>query len=163
MVVFTSKFLAIAPQISMDNGCLVLSSPLLVRMLSLGIYQRTVTVDTNARQFTVERKLLGQAKRTMIPFEDVRRIDYRFVETGFNTSSAWFGSDDTEECFTVTLILKESMEEIILARFLGEGSVDHGWKGILAGDDLIDLRGDQEEQSLAFVQLLQAMTGIPLT
>ncbi len=51
----------------------------------------------------------------------------------------------------------------MIGRFIGEGSVDHGLEGILAGDDAIDYRGDQQERALGLVKLLQAMTGLPLT
>jgi len=145
------------------DGRLVIDSPWLLRFGTLGVYRRTVVVDPGSSSITFSTRLFGKTKRRIVSFSDISRLDYRFDETGENTGSAWLGSRDSTEWFTISIVMKTNQEEVMIGRFIGEGSVDYGWESILAGDDAIDFRGDQEERSLGLVKLLQAMLGLPLT
>lgn len=126
-------------------------------------------LSPNGRGRSRERDLdfttrsFARASKRTIAFSEIARLDYSFDETAIDPGSAWWGSQDSTEWFTLGIVLKKDREEVAVGRFIGEGSVDHGWVGILAGDDALDYRGDQEERSLGLVKLLQAMTGLPLT
>lgn len=159
----TLNFLALKPRTSFEEGCLVIDSPLLVRLASFGAYRRTVVVDPVNATFHFTTRCFAKTSKRTIAFSEISRLDYSFDETAIHPGSAWWGSQDSTEWFTLGIVLKKDREEITIGRFIGEGSVDHGWVGILAGDDALDFRGDQEERSLGLVKLLQAMTGLPLT
>jgi hypothetical protein len=159
----TFGFLALKPRTALEGGRLTIDSPWLVRFGSLGMYRRTVVVDPDRQCFDFTTRRLGKTTRRTVAFSEVSRLDYSFDETGFHTDSPWVGSQDSTEWFTISIVLESGREELRLGRFIGEGSVDHGWKGIVAGDDAFDYRGDQQERSLGLVKLLQAMTGLPLT
>lgn len=140
-----------------------IDSPLLVRILFLGAYRRTVVIDPGKCYIEFSTRLFGRHRRRAVPFPEISRLDYRFVETGIHTGSAWLGSHDSTECFTLAIFLKKDWEHIMIGRFIAEGIVDHGPEGILAGDDAIDYRGDQQERSVGLVKLVRSMTGLPLT
>ena len=162
-MVITHSFLSIKPNLRMEGGRLEISTPLLLRLLFFGTYRKRIVVDPEQRTFQFETQFLGKSRTRLVSFEEVERLDYSYSDNGLNSGSAWLGSHDMQECFTLKLILAKNREELLLGRFLGEGSIDHGWEGILAGDTFLDRRGDQEESSLELVRVLQAMTGLPLT
>jgi len=159
----TLNFLALKPRTFFEGGRLIIDSPLVVRLASLGTYRRTIVVDPATSSFLFTTRRFAKTSKRSVAFSEISRLDYSFDETGINTGSAWWGSQDSTEWFTLGIVLKKDREEITVGRFIGEGSVDHGWVGILAGDDAVDFRGDQQERSLGLVKLLQAMTGLPLT
>ena len=156
----TFGLLAIKPRAKLVEGCLIIETPWFFRILSFGFYYKMVMVDPVSRIFSFGRKRSEWTR--LIPFEAIERLDYSFAEAGINRDSLLLGSHDSIECYTLSIILRKEGERVVLGRFSGEGSVDHGWKGILVGDDVLDYRGDQWECSLGVVKLLQAMTGLPL-
>lgn len=162
-MVIAYRFLALKPKTFLRDGRLTIDTPMPLRMVTLGAYRKTVVVDPDNRCISFSRRLLGKKTLRVVAFSEIERLDYSFDETGFDTDSPWLGSEDTTEWYTVGIVLKDSGEEIPICRIIGEGSVNHGWKGLLAGDDAIDCLGDQQERSLGLVKLLQAMTGLPLT
>ena len=70
-------------------------------------------------------------------------------------------TDEMDE-FIVSLELY-SRDIVKIFSFIGEGAVNTGITGVLLGDDLVDSRGDQEERSRTYVELLTAFTGKRLT
>lgn len=159
----TSGILAAKPRTTLKDGRLIIDSPWWVRAGSLGAYHRCVVVDPMGSSFSFITRWFGKTQRRTVSFSEISRLDYSFDETGINTGSAWLGSQDSTEWFTIGIVLRKNREQLMIGRFIGEGSVDYGWESILAGDDAVDYRGNQEERSLGLVKLLQAMTGLPLT
>lgn len=159
----TYSLLTLKPRTELANGILTIETPLLKKLLGLGLFHRKVVVDPSLKTFSINTRHPFGRKTQTIPFAAVSRLDYTYDDTAWNTDSPWFGSQDSVEWFTISLVLAYDRETVHLCRFTGEGSIDHGWQGWLAGDDLIDYRGDQQESSLSLVKLLQEMTGLPLT
>lgn len=157
-----SSFLALKPKTDLVDGVLTIETPWLQRLLCLGLLSRVAVVDSVRKTFCIRSRILFWKKEQTIPFAAVKRLDYSYDDSGFGTDSPWHGSHDTVEWFTIDLVLGYDSESVRLCRFIGEGSVDHGLEGWLAGDDLVDYRGDQQEASLSLVKLLQEMTGLPL-
>ncbi|MBK1881496.1 hypothetical protein JIN85_03655 [Luteolibacter pohnpeiensis] len=158
-MVRTLGILALKPRTSLIDGRLLIESNLYLQRFTLGFLRTSIVVDPVAREFTFRKK--GKLTRVIL-FEEVERLDYSYADTGINTDSELFGSLDTIEWFTISLILRETQEQVTLVRIVGEGSVDHGMLGALLGDGGVDYRGDQEEASQGLVRLLKAMTGLSL-
>lgn len=53
-------------------------------------------------------------------------------------------------------------ESLPLPSFRGEGTVATGWTGVLMGDDLLDVGGDQEKQSRLVARALCRFLDVPL-
>ncbi len=126
------SFLGIKLRTSLEDGCLRMDSPGLVRLLSFGAYRRTVLIDPGRCSIEFTTSLFGRHRRREFHLSEISRLDYRFVETGIQTGSAWLGSHDSTEWFTLEIVLKKDREHLLIGRFIGGGNADHGWEGILA-------------------------------
>ena len=57
-----------------------------------------------------------------------------------------------------------SGEDVPLFRFVGDGSVETGWFGVIfCGDDVVDLEGTQYHESRSFVDILSQLVGKGVT
>lgn len=83
--------------------------------------------------------------------------------TAWSVSPFWMGRTDAVEILSVSLALTGPVQTIPLFAFVGEGSTDTGWKGvILGGDDVLDVRGPQTEDSRNFVDKLCHALGVDI-
>jgi hypothetical protein len=127
----------------------------LLRLLSLWSYDYEVSFDMVRKQIVISKRTLWFLRKTRtIPFSQVRRIqnDYASMGTSWDYS---LQRNAAVESFTVSLVLAKDEEIIPVARFRGRGSVMRGWTGVLMGDSLVDVEGNQQDASKLFAEELE--------
>ena len=133
-----------------------------VLVFSLGAYYKRVEIDPDRRRISVKRSYcwIFQSAREYA-FDDVVRVAYDCdsIPTSFSILGE---STDELDMFRVSVELK-SRELVRLWTFYGEGAVATGWKGVLLGDAITDVSGDQGDASLGYAMVLCAMLGKTLT
>ncbi len=157
-----SSALTLGPRVWHQGGRIYIRTNLLLQVLALGSYARTVVVDPEMRRVDVGvRHVWAWARRRFIPFARVDHIDYRYG--GLPTAFGLFhGATDRVERFLVELVLDDG-ERVPVASFRGEGSAMTGLGGVLfSGDSLIDHAGNQDDSSRALVDVLIDAIGVPL-
>jgi hypothetical protein len=161
-VTVTSRFSAVNPKVWIDEGVLHARTNLFLQLLCLFLWRKTVVVDPRARLLTVSWRYLWFFQRTgEIAFDDITHFEYRYASVA--TSWSWFGQvHDSLEQFTIDAALNDNTE-MRLFSFRGEGAHNTGALGVLMGDSVFDVQGDQEKRSLAYIDLLQEFTGKGLT
>jgi hypothetical protein len=155
-----SSFLSLSPEVRVDElDRLVARSALLVQLLTLFSFARTVTVDRKRRVVELETRFLWLARtRRAIRFDEISHLSYGYGSLA--TSFGFLGVHDRMERFSVGLVLHDDTT-VHVFDFSGEGHGDPtGVLGVLLdGDSLLDFAGTQEAQSLSFVELLMKVTG----
>lgn len=158
LVTVKSSAAATAPKVWIEDGALIARTSLLWQVLSLFSWCKTVVVDPRDETVVVTwRFLWGLTKSRTVRFRDISHIEYRYG----SLATAWdlFGNtQDRVERYTVDLALTDN-DELHLFSFAGEGSATTGAVGVLLGDSLVDVEGDQGKQSLGYVDAIQEMTG----
>jgi hypothetical protein len=158
LVTITSPLSAIAPRVWWDGPRLCARTSLFWQGVSLGAWRREVVVDPDDRAVWITtRRFWVSTDEVRVAFDSISHIEYRYggLTTGWN---AFGQAHDGLESFSVALALHDR-SEIPLFSFQGEGSHATGATGVLLGDSLVDVRGDQQEQSLSFIDSLQQLTG----
>lgn len=154
-----SSLLSIAPDVSIDDlDRLVARSALLVRLLTLFSYVRTVTVDHKRRVAHLETRFFWVlTSKRAIRFDEISHLSYAY--SSLPTSFGWMGVNDRVEDFRVGFVMHDGSEQHLFT-FAGEGQGATGLAGVLlGGDSLIDWAGTQEQSSLSYVELLMKATG----
>lgn len=157
-----SSALTLGPRVWHQGGRIYIRTNLLLQVLALGSYARTVVVDPEMRRVDVGvRHVWAWSRHRFIPFAHVDHIDYRYG--GLPTDFGLFhGATDRVERFLVELVLDDG-ERVPVASFRGEGSAMTGLGGVLfSGDSLIDHAGNQDDSSRALVDVLIDAIGVPL-
>lgn len=156
--------LSTGPKWQYDGHHFSARTPALLRVLTLFAYDRRLLVSRPAKmmRLTVTRWWFF---RTVVelPTQRVRSVlyGYKDIGTSWSFSPFWMGRLDTVEKFRVGVALAEPAQNLDLYTFVGEGSQDTGWPGvILGGDDVVDVRGPQEQQSRHFVDRLCHALGV---
>ena len=161
------RLLTWAPHVSERGGVLVAQTSLFQMIVTLGAYRRSVTVDRRSRYVIIEQRSfwLWRIKR-VIPFRAIRRIDYDYSAIATSLEGTHGGSAsiaDEVERFDVALIISTRddvpethahlyEETVPLLSFYGDGQGNQPWR-------TLDLHGQQEELSRAYVERLRALTG----
>ena len=161
----TSGLLSIKPKVWEENGTLCARTSLLVQILSLGSYAKHVRIDPKTRTIQINtRRLWSWPSQRRIPFDNVAWINYNIGSFGTGWSfwtNDGFGRTDEVERYRVGLALKNPPKNIRLFSFVGEGSVETGWTGVLWGDDsAVDVRGNQDQAAGDFVSILRHLLGV---
>jgi hypothetical protein len=155
-----SSLLSLSPSVEVDElDRLVARSPLLVGVLTLFSFARTVTIDRKRRVVQLETRYLWLARsKRVVRFDEISHLSYRYHS--LPTSFGFLGVKDRVESFAVGLVLQDE-SNVHVFDFSGEGHGDPtGIMGVLLdGDSLVDFAGTQEAQSLSFVELLMKVTG----
>lgn len=102
---------------------------------------------------------------TELSTKGVRGVLYGYKDfgTAWSVSPFWMGRTDALEIFSVSLALTGPVQTIPLFAFVGEGSTETGWKGVvLGGDNVLDVRGPQTEDSRNFVDKLCHSLGVDI-
>lgn len=154
--------LTLSPRLWGDEDYVHCRTHLLISAATLFAYSRTVSVDRKKRVVAIHRRTWWGLRRVRreIPFSRIDHIEYDFDDYPINGS--WFVITDQVDRFTVSLALREPQEQVALASFWGDGAVMTGLNGVLLGDSIFDLVGDQANVSLAFVRALQGLLRVPL-
>jgi len=160
-----SRLLSMAPKVIVTDSEVSIRDNLLGRILRCFFSSRNVLVASPAKQVTIkERRWWLFTTTYVLDFSEIDYLDYDAAEyttsIGFNFRS--FQSQDSLERFTVALVTKdEGYYE--LCNYVGEGSVENGWYGvIMGGDNMLDLAGTQQQDSRNFVNLLCDRIGIQI-
>ena len=158
LLTVTSPTHAFAPKVWWEGNRLHARTSMAVQALALGTLRKEVVIDPDAREVVVRTRYAWLFPgEKIIPFDAISHVSYGY--TGIATSfNRWGQVHDGVESFAVSLVLHDR-DEVHLFSFAGEGSKATGAMGILMGDELIDVRGDQEEKSLSYVDALMELTG----
>jgi hypothetical protein len=157
------RFLATGPRISREGGKLVATTGIMSTILTLGLHRKRVEIDAKSRTVRIGRRIFWffPLAGKEIPFDRVERIVYRYRDANPFTSMGWTG--DAIDRFDVGL--RVGRDEVPLFAFTGEGSFQNGsWcpDWYYWDEFAFDLRGGQEQESKAFVNLLEKMLGRPI-
>ncbi len=133
-----------------------------VRLLTLGMLFRRVTVDPRLQTLTVDSRYAWLfARRRKIPFAKIAAITYGYSNLSPDSYVSW--GHDSFDSFTVGLRLKTPDQEIHLFNFVGEGTFSNDgplpdwmyWQ-----EFTYDWTGSQEKESRLFVDVLSTMVGV---
>ena len=167
LLTLTSGILAIKPKVSVQGDIIHARTSLILQIVLLFSHSKHVRVDPATRTIQITRRWLWIiSSLTIIPFDRVCYILYDI--RSFGTSWSFFtneglGRTDEIERYKVGLALKNPPKNLWLFGFTGEGAVETGWVGTIFGDDdAIDCRGDQDEASYSFLNLLQNTLKVPV-
>ncbi len=154
------------PSIKIKGRELIVKTALTFRVFTLFIFVRTVTFDSKRSLILYKTRWFWLYKGIqIIRFSDIDHIDYTFnnigTDRGIVPNRGVFGRHDTMEWFGIYIVLKNDQKKKV-CMFLGEGSVSNGLSGWLLGDDLIDVRGNQEQESCTFVQFLCKLLSVQI-
>jgi hypothetical protein len=159
----TLGLLTMKPKVWTEGEKLIGRCPLSLRLLTLFFYDKTVTVDRRIKLFKIESKILWIFKsHTIIPFKRIKSISYAY-DSMSTSYSLLRGSMDEVENYSIYLELTNPEERLKVFNFFGEGAVNTGLTGVLCGDDIVDFKGDQEDTSRSYIDLLLQYTGKNLT
>jgi hypothetical protein len=158
MVVWTSPLSAVNPRVWQDKEVLCARTSLLLQVLCLFFWCKTVRVNPRSRTVSVQWRYLWFLRhQRAIHFKHISHLDYRY--SSLATEINWLGdTTDAVESYAVALVL-EDRSEVTLMKFRGEGARTTGLAGVLLGDSLIDVQGDQGDKSLRYIDALQEITG----
>ena len=142
------------PSIKKLDHRLIISTPLLLRIVTLSLYTKNIIVDRQTQQVLIRfRYLWFITSAEVIPFQEIQRIDYSCESTMDyqtryrNHNSSHSSSVRVEnDVFNVRLVLNKTRERIEVARFSGPGNSS------------IDDNASRE-----FAHTLQQLTNLPLT
>jgi hypothetical protein len=158
LVTITSPTHAFAPKVWWEGDCLHARTSLAVQTIALGTVRKEVIVDPHAREVVVRtRTAWFFPSERVVPFDAISHVAYGYgsLVTSFNI----FGhAHDSLESFSVGLALHDR-DEIHLFSFSGGGAKATGAMGVMLGDDLVDVQGDQQGKSLSYVDALMELTG----
>ena len=167
LLTLTSGIFAIKPKVSVQDNVIQARTPLIVQFVLLFSYSKHVRVDPATRTIQITRRWLWIINNLkIISFDRVSHILYDIGS--FGTSWSFFtneglGRTDEVERYKVGLALKNPPKNLWLFGFTGEGAVETGWVGTIFGDDdAIDCRGDQDEASYNFLNLLRNTLNVPV-
>jgi len=154
--------LSAGPNHWMASGQLVARSGWVTRALSLFATSRTVRVDkANAFVFVEDTTWWVRKSVRAIPFRDLDHIIYERKVMLTSATMIEGRATDSLEAYSVWFELKDR-SRVHLFDFYGEGAVGSGLGGVLLGDDIIDLHGTQQEESLDYVTRLRLHTGLKI-
>ena len=162
-----SRLLSLAPHVIVGETWLLAKTHGLWVALSLLSYRRQLHVDARTRKISWSERRLWRTRRIQLGFDAIDHIEYAYSElptsffSGILAGRLSVHRADSMERFQVNLVLEDE-QRLPLFSFLGEGSKMTGLVGALLGDDLVDLEGNQEEESYGFVKQLQRLTQLRL-
>jgi hypothetical protein len=162
-VPFSLSFLALGPRIRVDSNLIETRTGWIVGTLTLGSWLDATEVDSRSRRVTIRRRRFWFHRSTRtIRFEDVQHVAYSLI-----TGTSLLGDErGYGEQFDVALTLHTG-EEVPLCRFSGNGefvadvSLLHEWIGDRIRE-ATDVRGNQQETSVGFVDLICSRIGVPI-
>ena len=158
------SLLSIRPSWQYDGDYFFAKTSTALRLLTLFGYERRLLINRPAKmmRLSVTRWWFFR-DITELSTQGVRGVLYGYKDfgTSWSVSPFWMGRTDAVEIFSVGLALTGPVEQIPLFAFVGEGSTETGWQGvILGGDSILDARGPQTEDSRNFVDKLCQALGV---
>jgi hypothetical protein len=136
-------FVPSQPQIVSSPDSLVVTSPFIDVVFTLGLFRYTITADVKRSQVLIIRRLFWcWPVRHAISFRDVQHVFFRY--SGTKSKTVAILSSQPNEYYTVGLSLIEG-SEVLLCRFYGYGN------------------RRTEESAAAYADQLRKMIGVPLS
>lgn len=133
------NFITFKPNISVVGDKLVACTGFLDKLFTLFSYIKQVTVDRSIKAVTIEKRVLWFfTSEKIISFDDIKSITYIYYKDSYQTDV------ETDE-FKVSIELINPPKRINLVTF--------------RGNDGVVFRGDQEDSSRSYLELLMAFTG----
>lgn len=158
----TSSLLSICPKLWWEGEQLHSRSSLKALIPTFFLFYKHVIVCPHEQVITIRRCWLWFIRWTKtIPFNRIERIDYDV--SSLSTSWTWFGETADEVDEYKVGVLTHDGRRIKLWSFIGEGSAETGFWGVMMGDSVIDYSGNQGSASLQFAEALCHVTGKTLT
>ncbi|RYG26131.1 hypothetical protein EON82_04535 [bacterium] len=158
-------FLSLGPIVEVEPQQIRARTSNIMLGLTLGAWRDFVVVDSRRRTVEIRRtKLWGFTSNRTIRFDEIGEVAYSMIDG--SVGSVLSGEREGPETFDVALTLHTG-EEVPLLRFSGDGeyaadvSVPHEWISDRI-TEATDVRGNQQERSLNFVDLLSFRLGVPI-
>lgn len=158
-------FLSLGPKVEVEPQTVRARTSNLMLALTLGAWRDLIVVDSRTQTVRIRRtKLWGFTSTRTVPFNEIAEIAYSMIDGSIG--STFTGERDGPETFDIALTL-HSGEEVPLLRFSGDGEYvsDYALPLEAIGNrlhEIGDVRGDQQEKSLSFVELLSHRLGVPI-
>lgn len=158
------KTLSFGPSYSVTGSYFIAKTCFSKKLLSFFSYERRLLMDKQSKMIRLSvKKWWFNHEVIELPFSRVRGILYNFKDhgTSWSVTPFWMGRTDSVEFFSISLVLKDPRSTLALFSFAGEGSASTGLRGvILGGDDIVDIRGSQENDSLEFLKNISKFLGV---
>ncbi len=167
MSLFTghSSLLTLRPRVREEPPLLVITTGFLSMCLTLGCKRRRVELDTLRKEIRLKNRYMWfVSQEETLPFDTLSHLEYTYdsLPTSIGFSAAGLGRQDEIDIFTISVVNHDG-REFKLCSYRGEGAVCTGWTGVLLGDDsILDVSGTQEGESRQLVNMIKAITGLPI-
>jgi hypothetical protein len=135
---------------------LIVTSSRLTRLLSLGLFNRTMTVDPDRKVIVVrDQRFWFDERVERYPFDLITGVSFHLG--GLNHDPSLFTSDRLESYSVGLKLYGQSDPDVHLFRFVGEGRMSNNgplpdW--VYWYEDLTDIVGTHEEEAQHFVKVL---------
>lgn len=154
------RIFSICPRIGKRGCCIVAKTAWRLRILLLGLVLREVEIDPQLERICLDSRYLWCLRRHHVfPYGDIEAITYGYHD---NALGASWSAHDSSDWFNVGLRLVGG-KEIHLFHFIGDGAFTNNsmfpdW--MYWGKRHFDVKGSQERESKAFVELLSTMVRV---
>lgn len=161
---FHSSLLSLSPRLTRDGERILVRSNLLQRVLTLGVYSRTVWIEPAKSRLRVQtRSWWFRRKRQRISFESIQAVTYDYEDVAFERMINW--AHQAWDSFRVGLRFFDQ-SELHLFTFFGAGSFTNNgplpdWCYLT--ETTFDVTGMQQTESRRLVDLLAKMTGVAVS
>lgn len=161
----TIPLLSIGPAVDVDPHTIHARTSVLMLLLTVGAWRDDILIDSRTRTVRIRRtRFYGFTSTRTIGFDEIAEVAYSML--GDRHGSVLTGEREGGEVFDIALTL-HSGEEVPLLRFSGDGEyvadVSLPFEAIQDRiHESTDVRGNQQELSLGFVELLTHRLGVPL-
>lgn len=153
---FRSSLFSNCPTFRKKGRKLIVTSSRLTRWISLGLFNRTMTVDPDRKVVIVrDLRFWFDERVERYPFDLITGVSFHLG--GFNHDPSIFTSDRLESYSVGLKLYGQTDPDVHLFRFVGEGRMaNHGplpdW--VYWYEDLTDIVGNHEEEAQHFVKAL---------
>lgn len=160
---FFSRFVAAWPSVRKEGNRLIAKTGWKTLLWNLGSASKRLEVDPVAKtvRLQIRRFWLYRTSRRL-EFDWIQEIAYRYAAMGLGI---WAYRE--ADLYTIELQLKNG-EHVMLFRFFGEGDFINNsiWPDWMYWNDFLVAKftkGDQENQSMMFADLLGQLIGVPIS
>ena len=154
---FRSSLFSNGPTFRKKGRKLIVRSSRLTRFRSLGLFNRTMTVDPDRKVIVVrDRRFWFDERVERYPFDLITGVSFHLLQ-GLNHDPSIFTSDRLESYAVGLKLYGQSDPDVHLFRFVGEGRMSNNgpfpdW--VYWYEDLTDIVGTHEEAAQHFVKAL---------
>jgi hypothetical protein len=160
---FNSSMFSACPSVRKANGKLIAETGTGLRISTLGCFFRKVVVDRKREEVIISRRYFWFFKKSRhIRFGAIKAITYGYLD--FSGGAGWTWAHQSEDIFSVGLRLHSGNERHLFnfvgrGEFTNDGPLPDWWYW---EDFTFNYSGTQEQDSLAYVEILSKMIGAPI-